>query len=96
MRQAEGASSILEFGEAHSDCVLDQSRLIVDIQLLHNMILMGFHGLFADTEVRSNLGDRIPLGDQLQNLPFPAGKEIIQGSLLSQFCPSDIFVDHFL
>src|SRR5450759_2185178 len=65
---------LLEANHLLLNRVLDELRLIMDIEFAHQVEFVGLHGLYAEFEATRDLFDRSALGQHFENLALALGE----------------------
>src|SRR6266851_7626606 len=79
-----GRSQVLEDGDLDQPVrnrVPDQLAPVVDIQLLHEVVLVHLGRLHAAIEARRDLLDGEPVRQQLEHLALAVGQEVVAGAV---------------
>ena len=66
--------SMVQGGQAFPDGVFGELDDVMNFQLVHDLLAVGFHGLQAHIQGLGDLAIGLALGHELKHLPFPGTK----------------------
>ena len=76
--------------------VLDKIGDLVQLELLHDVVPMGFHRSDADVQMLGDLAAGPSLGDELQDLALSEGQLVGEGRFGGGSIAAEIFLNEFM